>query len=57
MSHSSFSTQHNTAIHLSGPEVWRAADVAASAEWRIELDAATIDELAQTAGCRGWTAR
>ena len=49
MSHSNFSAECNAALRLTGPEVWRAADVAASAEWRIELDPAAADELAQTA--------
>ena len=49
LSHSSFSTQHNAATHIGGPQVWRAADVEASADWRIKIDPATANELAQTA--------
>jgi alpha-ketoglutarate-dependent taurine dioxygenase len=49
MSDGSFNQQQHAHFRPSGAEVWRAADVAASTQWRIELDSATADELAQTA--------
>jgi len=46
-------TQHGTgnahAARLSGPEVWRAADVLSSSHWRIDIDPTVARELAHTA--------
>ena len=46
-------TQHDAggahAARLSGPEVWRAADVLSASHWRIGIDPAAARELAHTA--------
>lgn len=49
MSDGNFNQQQNKQARIAGAEAWRAADVAASTQWRIELDSTTADELAQTA--------
>ena len=49
MSDNSSSPVHDARSRINGPEVWRAADVAASAKWRMKVDPATANELADTA--------
>ncbi|MFT5448649.1 MAG: alpha-ketoglutarate-dependent taurine dioxygenase [Gammaproteobacteria bacterium] len=49
MSDGNLNAQQNTPARIVGAEAWHAADVAASTQWRVELDSATADELAQTA--------